>query len=78
MVEGARVTPARHAALCTCAPARMVAGAFCRHPEWKLAHVEGFTGVLVDSVRLTYQCTRCRVEVIATSHDTTHDRAATA
>lgn len=56
------MSPTRHAALCTCAPARMVAGAFCRHKE--------FAELPIDSLDSNfgvrrYECKECGVKVKA-------------
>lgn len=69
MVAGARVTPARHAALCTCAPSRLIGGAFCRHPEWKPRAFEGFKSERGQVTFAIYRCTRCGVEVRAIPED---------
>lgn len=56
------MSPTRHAALRTCAPSRMVGGAFCRHPNWLATHAprEG-----MNPLQVVYRCDRCCVEVRA-------------
>lgn len=65
MAEGRAVTPVRHAALCTCAPSRMIGGAFCPHPAWKPRAFEGIKSERGEVTFGIYRCTRCGVEVRA-------------
>lgn len=57
-----RMSPTRHAALCTCAPSTMVGGAFCRHPSWSAVGALAPGG---EPARILYQCGRCGVTVAA-------------